>query len=108
MCSRYGRDAARSALIHLLCPVRIVRLQWRQHITRLLCNGRHLLSVAPRLVPFSKRGITTNKNFQARPPIRANLQGPCGRFEPCLRVAREKPRERKKIKPDKILRVVWA
>jgi hypothetical protein len=43
----WARRPAESA-IHLLCPGRIVRLKWRQHIAWLFYNGRHLLSAALR------------------------------------------------------------
>src|SRR5262245_19648159 len=93
---------------HLLLPCRVVGLEGGQHVAGLPCDGSHLLREASCFTPFFKRGITSDENFQTGPPIRPHLKGARRRFETCLRASGEKTRERENVKPDEVLRVVWA
>ena len=79
-----------------------------QHVAGLLCDGGHLLREASCFIPFCKRGITADEDFQTGPPIRPHLQGARRRFETRPRASGEKTRERENVEPDEVLRVVWA
>src|ERR1700687_188526 len=91
---------------HLLCPCRVVSL--KGYVARLSCDAGHLLRAASCFIPFSKRSITADENFQTGPPIRPYLQSARCRFETRLRASGEQTRQRENVEPDEVLRVVWA
>ena len=83
-------------------------LESRENVTGLFGHICHFARVVSRFVPFPKRCIAADENFQAGPPFRPHLEAACRRFKASFRPSREKTRERKHIEPDKVLRIVRA